>query len=78
MFKVAEDTQPVSGNQDKICSKEKENEGSVHTKEVLADFTTAVQSYLCNTEKRIRCQQQTTSKEIKLCRFSAKKWHHVG
>lgn len=71
VFKVAENVQPASGNQEAAAgSKEKENRGSVHAKEVLTDFTTAGQSYLCNTEKRIRCKQQAMSKEIKLCRCS--------
>lgn len=59
VFKVAENAQPASGNEEAAAgSKEKETGSSVHTKEVLTDFTTAGQSYLCNREKRIRCKQQ--------------------
>lgn len=52
VFKVAENAQPASGNQEAAAgSKKKETGGSVHTKKVLTDFTTAGQSYPCNTEK---------------------------
>lgn len=65
VFKAAENAQPASGNQAAAGSKLKENGGSVHTKEVLSDFTTAGQSYLCNTKKRIWCEEQATEQGTK-------------
>lgn len=66
VFKAAENAQPVSGNQEATAgSKVKENGGFVHTEEVLSDFTTAGQSYLCNTKKIIWSEQQATEQGTK-------------
>lgn len=74
VFKVAENAQPASGNQEAAAgSKEKEKGGSVHTKEVSTDFTTAGQSYLCNTKKRIRCKQQAIKQGNKAVQMQRQK-----